>query len=191
MHRRHPRTLSLSSTNLYDDNGDFRSQRGFGGDLVNPDTATPAEPNRTTVATDPAAGSTGPFLAWKAAEQSAADARLDRAPEQSRVSAVPHSCFPKESQHDMRLFYPSIVCSCLAVASISHPQPADAGPPSYLILRAPVAGVLHPPTFGYDPGSAYGVRTQTYSYGWFGVPRRQHAVKHSGWRGDYTQWKFQ
>ena len=66
---------------------------------------------------------------------------------------------------------------------------ADAGHPSYLILRAPAAYGSHHGIGGHYPGYAVPVYGYGYSYGWFGVHSRQHVVKHHGWYGNYTEFK--
>jgi hypothetical protein len=79
---------------------------------------------------------------------------------------------------------------CLAVLALlvaCQPPAAQAGPPSYLLLRTPEdPGPHHHP--GYPATVTYDVRAYPYAYGWFGVAHRSHASRHFGYYRNYTQW---
>ena len=65
---------------------------------------------------------------------------------------------------------------------------AKAQHPNYLLLRTPAASMPGNPSYGYYPGYGYAVQAPTYAYGWFGVHRRSHNVRHFGYQRNYTQW---
>ncbi len=87
---------------------------------------------------------------------------------------------------------PALYCACLLAVLAFLPGTAAAQYPSYVLLYAPAAPDLpHHPTYGYYPGTGYGVSTNAYSYGFFGVrPRHHHKTIHFGYYRDYTQWSF-
>jgi len=66
---------------------------------------------------------------------------------------------------------------------------AQAGPPTYLMLRRPESPGKH-----YQPGkpdvAMLDARTSGYAYGFFGVAPRSHASRHFGINRNYTQWSF-
>ena len=58
---------------------------------------------------------------------------------------------------------------------------AEAAGPSYVVLVPPT------PT-GFAAGTAYGVTSQPYSWGWFGARSRPQTVQHRGYYGDRRIW---
>jgi len=89
----------------------------------------------------------------------------------------------------MRPYLRLVACLILAAAALQvmAPPAAQAGPPSYLLLRTPEApGPHHHP--GYPAAITYDVRSYPYAYGWFGVAPRSHASRHFGFYRTYTQW---
>ena len=64
---------------------------------------------------------------------------------------------------------------------------AQAGPPTYLMLRRPESPGKH-----YQPGrpdaAMRDARTSGYAYGFFGVAPRSHASRHFGVYRNFTQW---
>ena len=79
-----------------------------------------------------------------------------------------------------RLLLASIVLFALA-------SQAQAGPPSYLLLRRPEAP-KHLHLVPQPASQAYTVQTHGYAYGYFGVAPRQHHSRHFGVYRTYTQW---
>jgi hypothetical protein len=73
------------------------------------------------------------------------------------------------------------------VLALCFCQPAQAGPPAYLLLRRAEspAGRFRP---GYYDAAMYDARTSGYAYGFFGAPPRSHASRHFGYYRTYTQW---
>lgn len=64
---------------------------------------------------------------------------------------------------------------------------AQAGPPSYLLLRQPESpGPKGKP--GQAAGQYFDVRTDGYAYGYFGVGPRSHWSRHFGVNRMVTQW---
>jgi hypothetical protein len=78
-----------------------------------------------------------------------------------------------------------LIAALLLAMSIS--APANAGPPSYLILRRPESPAKHNQPGHYD-AAMYDARTSGYAYGFFGVAPRSHASRHFGTYRNYTQW---
>jgi hypothetical protein len=75
------------------------------------------------------------------------------------------------------------------VLAVAMAQAAQAGPPTYLMLRRPESPGKH-----YQPGkpdaAMLDARTSGYAYGFFGVPPRSHGSRHFGIYRNYTQWSF-
>ncbi|MEX2176368.1 MAG: hypothetical protein WD872_18540 [Pirellulaceae bacterium] len=64
---------------------------------------------------------------------------------------------------------------------------AQAGPPSYLLLRQPESpGPNNKP--GRPAARYYDVRTDGYAYGYFGAGPRTHWSRHFGVNRTYSQW---
>ena len=74
----------------------------------------------------------------------------------------------------------------LVATSAGVPTTAQAGYPSYLVLQTPPSGPRQI-SRGYNPGIAQGVSTPAYSYGYFGVQPREHAIRHYGFYRNYTE----
>jgi hypothetical protein len=65
---------------------------------------------------------------------------------------------------------------------------AQAGPPSYLLLkRATTPSHLHP---GEPAGVAYAAPAHGYAYGWFGVSPRVHPERQMGGYRANIDWRF-
>lgn len=64
---------------------------------------------------------------------------------------------------------------------------AQAGPPSYLLLRRAESPGSHGQPGG-PAGEFYDARTYGYAYGYFGVAPRTHWSRHFGTNRMYTQW---
>jgi hypothetical protein len=73
----------------------------------------------------------------------------------------------------------------LTCAMVTNVQ---ATPPSYLILRGPVASSPHHTGQVRYPGYGYAVQPQTYSYGWFGAKPAKQWTRHFGYYRNYTEW---
>jgi len=78
----------------------------------------------------------------------------------------------------------AILFSGLAVP----PRAAQAGPPSYLLLRR--AETPAPPHGGHDGAAYFDARTRGYAYGYFGVCPNIQPQRHFGVDRAYTQWSF-
>ena len=75
---------------------------------------------------------------------------------------------------------------CLASFAVGpSSECTHAKPPSYLILKAPART---PKGHAYYPGRGLEVKTQTYTYGWFGVKPRRHWSRSTGYYSSYIQW---
>ena len=75
-----------------------------------------------------------------------------------------------------------------AVCAMFACDDAQAGPPSYLLLRnteTPTAGHHQPSHAASVPQE---VHAQGYAYGWFSACPREHAQRHFGYYRTYTQW---
>ena len=72
----------------------------------------------------------------------------------------------------MRTILLGVLVLVVLILVLDAPQPALAGPPSYLLLRpAESSGPRH---HGQPAAAYYGVRTDGYAYGYFGVHDRAH-----------------
>jgi hypothetical protein len=70
---------------------------------------------------------------------------------------------------------------------LANAAAAQAGPPSYLLLRQPESP--RPSHRPGDPAAAYfDVRTDGYAYGYFGVRPRSHWSRSFGVHRMYHQW---
>ena len=74
----------------------------------------------------------------------------------------------------------------LVAFSAALPVTAQAGYPPYLVLQTPPSGPRQI-SRGYNPGLAQSVSTPAYSYGYFGVQPREHAIRHFGFYRNYTE----
>ena len=83
----------------------------------------------------------------------------------------------------------AVVLCLLAAAPAAADYPPPPQAPSYLLLRGPRVQELQA-THGRYPGMGYHVRSQAYSYGWFGAGRRRHKDVQHGYGNGYTQWTF-
>ncbi|HUE70271.1 MAG TPA: hypothetical protein VMP01_05225 [Pirellulaceae bacterium] len=83
-----------------------------------------------------------------------------------------------------RIIHIAIVLALLAVAG----SQAEAGPPSYLLLkRASTPHALHP---GQPAGVAYAAAAHGYAYGWFGVSPRVHPERQMGGYRANIDWRL-
>jgi hypothetical protein len=65
---------------------------------------------------------------------------------------------------------------------------AEAGPPSYLLLkRASTPDAVHP---GQPAGVGYAAPAHGYAYGWFGVSARVHPERQMGGYRANIDWRF-
>jgi hypothetical protein len=90
----------------------------------------------------------------------------------------------------MRKFERACIRLIAAVfVAIALASAAQAGPPTYLMLRRPESPGKH-----YQPGrpdaAMLDARTSGYAYGFFGVAPRSHASRHFGVNRNYTQWSI-
>jgi hypothetical protein len=80
----------------------------------------------------------------------------------------------------MRTLLSMLVAAVLATS-------AQAGPPSYLLLRQPESPGPHNKP-GQPAAQYFDVRTSGYAYGYFGVGPRTHWSRTFGVNRMYTQW---
>ena len=82
-----------------------------------------------------------------------------------------------------KLALPALLITAAMLCSAT--TPAQAGPPSYLLLRQATEPASHP---GIAVGRPVDVRAQGYAYGYFGAAPRTHGERHFGYYRNYTQW---
>ncbi|MGE0755853.1 MAG: hypothetical protein AB7F89_01360 [Pirellulaceae bacterium] len=76
----------------------------------------------------------------------------------------------------------------LFVLSALPGQLADAGHPSYLILRTPASPTPPHAPYARYPGQGLTVAAPSYAYGWFGAHPHPQWSRQFGYYRNYTQW---
>ena len=83
-----------------------------------------------------------------------------------------------------------IVATIVVAVTLAASSYDASANPSYILLQPAYTAPGHGAHTSNTPGRRYGVSSNGYNYGWFGVAPRRHKVRSYGYYGNHRQWTF-